>query len=159
VVAVNTWRENQAHRQGLGLQSQATMLAAAKHHSEDLMHDVEMRGKTAGAIYDWLMISPPTQSLLIQIASEIEAASKDAEKENKPVAQLDSLSITRQEGQPQMRLSIVLLGDAPSANRVFIRLSALFTKLGYSTVDLKQTLVPAGFRYEHLLNMPKPLGS
>jgi len=120
---------------------------------------VDSRGKAAGAIYDWLQISPPIQSLLIRIASEIESATKDAEKENKPVAQVDSLSITRQEGQPQMRLSIVLLGDAPAANRVFARISALFGRLGYSTVDLKQTLVPAGYRYEHLLNMPKPAGS
>jgi hypothetical protein len=159
VVAVNIWRENQAHRQGLGLQNQVTMLSAAKEHSEAIMHDVEVRGKTAGAIYDWLMISPPTQSLLVQIASEIETATQDAVKNNKTVAQLDSLSITRQEGQPQMRLSIVLLGDAPAANRVFARLSALFGRLGYSTVDLKQTLVPAGYRYEHLLNMPKQAGT
>jgi hypothetical protein len=158
-VAVNTWREDRAHRQGLGLQNQVAMLSAAKDRSEGVLRDVDSRRKSAGAIYDWLQISPPIQSLLIQIAAEIETATKDAEKENKTVAQVDSLSITRQEGQPQMRLSIVLLGDAPAANRVFARISALFGRLGYSTVDLKQTLVPAGYRYEHLLNMPKPVGS
>ncbi len=72
------------------------------------------------------------------------------------MARVDSLSLTRQEGQPQMRLSIVVLGDASAANRIFQRISALFGRMGYSTVDLKETLVPAGFRYEHLLNMPKP---
>jgi hypothetical protein len=67
--------------------------------------------------------------------------------------------LTRQEGQPQMRLVIVVLGDAPAANRVFQRISALFGRMGYSTVDLKESLVPQGFRYEHLLNIPRPAGS
>jgi hypothetical protein len=68
---------------------------------------------------------------------------------------LDSLSITRQEGQPQMRLVLVVIGDAPAANRIFQRISALFGRLGYSTIDLKQTLIPQGFRYEHLLSIPQ----
>jgi hypothetical protein len=72
------------------------------------------------------------------------------------VARVESLSLTRQEGQPQMRLVIVVLGEPSAANRIFQRISALFGRMGYSTVDLKETLVPQGFRYEHLLNIPKP---
>ena len=80
-------------------------------------------------------------------------------REGRPVARVDSLSLTRQEGQPQMRLVVVVLGEPSAANRIFQRVSALFGRMGYSTVDLKESLVPNGFRYEHLLNMPKPAES
>ena len=75
------------------------------------------------------------------------------------MARVDSLSLTRQEGQPQMRLVIVVMGEASAANRIFQRISALFGRMGYNTVDLKETLVPQGFRYEHLLNIPKVSGT
>jgi len=122
------------------------------------MRDIESRGKTASAIRDWLLISPPSQALLIDITREIEAATLEGTKENRTVAQVDSISIARQEGQPQMRLALVVLGDASAANRIFQRVSSLFGRMGYSTVDLKESLVPQGFRYEHLLNIPKPPG-
>ncbi|HEX3728183.1 MAG TPA: hypothetical protein VHV47_00130, partial [Opitutaceae bacterium] len=106
-------------------------------------------------IADWLLISPMTQTLLIQINQEIQAATDEGIKENKPVAEVGSLSLVRQEGQPQMRLAIVLNGDSSAANRVFQRISSLFGRLGYSTVDLRETVAPQGFRYEHLVNLPK----
>jgi hypothetical protein len=86
----------------------------------------------------------------------MEGATEQGLKEGKSIARVDSLSLTRQEGQPQMRLVVVAMGDASAANRIFQRISALLARLGYNTVDLKETLVPQGFRYEHLLNMPKP---
>ena len=46
-----------------------------------------------------------------------------------------------------------------AANRVFQHISALFNRRGYNTVDLKESLVPQGFRYEHLVNLPKPTGT
>lgn len=159
VVGVNTVREARAKDQSEGYKAQTAMLDAGKTHQQHIITDIKARAKTAQMMYDWLEISPPTQHLLMQITSEIEASTREAVQENRPVAQVDSLSVSLAEGQPQMRVTVVLLGDASAANRVFQRISALFSRLGYSTVDLKQTLVPQGFRYEHLLNMPKILGS
>jgi len=156
LIGYNFLRSASADRQAVNFREQAVMLTAGRSKAEDVMHDVQARGKMAAAISDWLVISPPTQSLMIDITKEIEAATDEAVKANRPVAKVDSISLARQEGQPQMRLALVILGDASAANRVFQRISALFARMGYSTVDLKETLVPQGFRYEHLLNMPKP---
>jgi hypothetical protein len=158
VVGLNTFRETHANTLSNGYQSQVKSLGDGKHHTEGVIKDIQAREKTAAAMYDWLRISPPAQALLIQITEEIKGATEQSSKENKSLAQVDSLSLTLQEGQPQMRLVVVLKGDAASANRVFQRISALFSRLDYSTVDLKQTLVPQGVRYEHLLNMPKTAG-
>jgi hypothetical protein len=158
LMGVNKFRSVAADRLALNLKGQAQMLTGAEKQDENLIHDVETRDKAALAMRDWLLISPPTQSFLIDITKEIEAATNQGVKEGKSVAQLDSLSLTRQEGQPQMRLVLVVLGDAPAANRIFQRVSALFGRLGYSTIDLKESLVPQGFRYEHLLNIPKGIG-
>jgi len=155
VVGLNTFRESRANTQASGYQAQVKSLGDGKHHTEGVIEDIRAREKTATAMYDWLRISPPAQALLIHITEEIKAATEQSAKDNKALAQVDSLSLTLQEGQPQMRLVVVLKGDAGSANRVFQRISALFSRLDYSTVDLKQTLVPQGVRYEHLLNMPK----
>jgi hypothetical protein len=154
VIGFNMVRSTQAGLLTAGVKSQLLMLTDAKKHAESVMHDVQARGKTASAISNWLQISPPTQALLIEITKEIEAATDQGTKENRPVAQVDSIAIARQEGQPQMRIAVVAFGDASAANRVFQRISALFGRKGYSTVDLKESLVPQGFRYEHLLNMP-----
>lgn len=159
IVGSNTWREAQASRQSAAISTQIALLDKAKQHRQDTINEIKAREKTAESMCDWLLISPPTQPLLLQITSEVEAATQDGLKENRPVAQMDSLSLSMQEGQPQIRVVVVLLGEASAANRVFQRISALFSRLGYSTVDLKQTLVPQGFRYEHLLNMPKTIGS
>lgn len=159
MIGTNTFRVTQADRLATGFKAQAHMLDEVKKRSEGVIHDVESRGKTAAAICNWLLISPATEPLLIDLSKEIEAATNQGIKDNKSVAQVDSLSLTRQEGQPQMRLVIVVLGDASSANRIFQHISALFGRMGYSTVDLKETLVPQGFRYEHLLNIPKPVGT
>jgi hypothetical protein len=133
------------------------MLTGAEKQANGVISDVDARGKTALAMRDWLLISPSTQGFLIAITKEVEAATNQGLKEGKSVGQVDSISLTRQEGQPQMRLVLVVLGDAPAANRIFQRVSALFGRMGYSTVDLKESLVPQGFRYEHLLNIPKTL--
>ncbi len=159
IVGTNTFRATQADRMATSFKTQAQMLGDSEKRTEGVIHDVESRAKTADAMCDWLLISPATEALLIDLSKEIEAATSQGLQESKSVAQVDSLSLTRQEGQPQMRLVIVVLGDAASANRVFQRISALFGRLGYSTVDLKETLVPQGFRYEHLLNIPRPLGT
>ena len=159
VVGINTLRESQAARQARSLGAQIGILDNARDRNEKLVGDIRAREETAKATCDWLLISPPTQALLVDITREIEGAYREGLGDNKPVARVDSLSITRQEGQPQMRLAIVVLGEGPAANRVFQRISALFGRLGYSTVDLKETLVPRGFRYEHLLNIPKPFGT
>ena len=157
LIGVNKFRGSRdASRLADGLKNQTRMLSEGRKRAEGVKHDIDTRGKTASAICNWLLISPPTQSLLIKMTKEIESATSQGLKENKSVAQIDSLALTRQEGQPQMRLVLVVLGDASAANRIFQRISALFARLGYSTVDLKETLVPQGFRYEHLLNIPKP---
>jgi hypothetical protein len=155
IVGTNTFRATQADRLAASFKAQAQMLGDSGKRAQGVIHDVESRAQSADAMCNWLLISPPTEPLLIALSKEIEAATNQGLQENKSVAQVDSLSLTRQEGQPQMRLVIVVLGDAASANRVFQRISALFGRLGYSTVDLKETLVPQGFRYEHLLNIPR----
>jgi len=158
MIGANQFRIARDERLEKSFRDQATMLAAGKGRAVETMRDIESRGKTASAIRDWLLISPPSQALLIDITREIEAATLEGTKENRTVAQVDSISIARQEGQPQMRLALVVLGDASAANRIFQRVSSLFGRMGYSTVDLKESLVPQGFRYEHLLNIPKPPG-
>jgi hypothetical protein len=137
------------------LENQARNLEQGKKQGEAAMQEVAARSKVASDIADWLLISPMTQTLLVQITQEIQAATEEGIKENKAVAEVGSLSLVRQEGQPQMRLSIVLNGDSSAANRVFQRISSLFGRLGYSTVDLRETVAPQGFRYEHLVNLPK----
>jgi len=159
IVGTNTFRATQADRLAASFETQGHMLGDSEKRMQGVIHDVEARAKTADAMCNWLLISPPTEALLIDLSKEIEAATNQGLQESKSVAQVDSLSLTRLEGQPQMRLVIVVLGDAASANRVFQRISALFGRMGYSTVDLKETLVPQGFRYEHLLNIPRPLGT
>lgn len=159
VVGTNTVRESYAKGLSEHYKAQVTALSAGKDHQEQIISDIKARGKTAQMMYDWLEISPPTQKLMVQITTEMAAANKEALSESRPIVQVDSLSLNLNEGQPQMRVAIVLLGDASAANRVFQRISALFSRLGYTTIDLKQTLVPQGFRYEHVLNMPKTLGS
>lgn len=158
IIGLNTFRAAHADQLAASYRNQSLMLTAGKGRAEQTMHDIEARRRTASAIRDWLLISPSTQALLVDLTGEIEAATLQGAKENRSVAQVDSIALTRQEGQPQMRLALVVLGDAAAANRVFQRISTLFSRLGYSTVDLKETLVPQGFRYEHLLNIPKPPG-
>jgi len=153
--SINTFRSAGYHRQTAVLENQARNLEQGKKQAEAAMQEVAARSKVASDIADWLLISPMTQTLLIQINQEIQAATEEAIKENKPVAEVGSLSLVRQEGQPQMRLAIVLNGDSSAANRVFQRISSLFSRLGYSTVDLRETVAPQGFRYEHLVNLPK----
>jgi len=157
VIGYNTFQQAGAQRHTVNLSAQAKLFAEGTKHQVAMRKELDAHEKTATAMCDWLLISPPTQPLLAALTEEIESATAQGLKENKSVAQLDSLSLTRQEGQPQMRLVLVILGDAPAANRIFQRISALFGRLGYSTVDLKQTLIPQGFRYEHLLNMPQPI--
>ncbi|HVW21058.1 MAG TPA: hypothetical protein VHC86_07560 [Opitutaceae bacterium] len=153
--SVNAVRTAGFRRDTATLRSQAQTLEQGKKQAEGTMQEVAARTKVASDIADWLLISPMTQALLIQINQEIQAATEEGIKESKPVAEVGSLSLIRQEGQPQMRLSIVLNGDSSAANRVFQRISALFGRLGYSTVDLRETSAPQGFRYEHLVNLPK----
>ena len=151
----NGLRSARFRRNTAVLENQARNLEQGKKQAAAAMQEVAARTKVASDIADWLLISPMTQSLLIQINQEIQAATEEGIKENKPVAEVGSLSLVRQEGQPQMRLSIVLNGDSSAANRVFQRISSLFGRLGYSTVDLRETVAPQGFRYEHLVNLPK----
>lgn len=158
IIGLNAYRTAQAQRLAEGLKGQSQMLDSAMKQNEIAIHDVQSRARLADAMANWLLISPSTQALLIGITKEVEAATGQALKENKSAAQVDSLSITLQEGQPQMRLILVVLGDGPAANRIFQHISALFGRMGYSTVDLKESLVPQGFRYEHLVNMPKSPG-
>jgi hypothetical protein len=155
VISANGIREGRSRQQTAALANQARMLEQGKKQAESAMQEVVARGKVASDVADWLLISPMTQTLLIQINQEIEAATAEGVKEGKPVAEVDSLALAREEGQPQMRLSIVLNGDSSAANRVFQRISSLFGRLGYSTVDLRETVAPQGFRYEHLVNLPK----
>jgi hypothetical protein len=155
VFGVNGFRQTRARRSTASLANQASMVEAGKKHAEGAMQQVISRGKAASDMADWLLISPMTQTLLIEINQEIEAATAEGLQQNKSVAQVDSLSLSREEGQPQMRLSIVLIGDSSAANRVFQRISSLFGRLGFSTVDLRETVAPQGFRYEHLVNIPK----
>jgi hypothetical protein len=155
VITYNTLQQTSARRQTANLQAQTMLFGEGMKHQTAVRKELEAHAKTATAMCDWLLISPPTEPLLAAITEEIESATAQGLKENRSVAQLDGLSLTRQEGQPQMRLVLVILGDAQAANRIFQRISALFGRLGYSTVDLKQTLIPQGFRYEHLLNMPQ----
>ncbi len=155
VFGLNSFRETRARQLTAALTNQANMLDLGKKQAVSAMQAVVARGKEASDIADWLLISPMTQTLLIEINKEIEAATAEGLAENKSVAQVDSLSISREEGQPQMRLSIVLIGDSSAANRVFQRISSLFGRLGFSTVDLRETVAPQGFRYEHLVNLPK----
>ncbi len=159
VVGINAFRQAQASRMASGYRKQTEMVNQMKKHGEDVIHAAQTRAENTAAICDWLLISPPTQSLLVDLTREIEGATEQAMREGRPVARVDSLSLTRQEGQPQMRLVVVVLGEPSAANRIFQRVSALFGRMGYSTVDLKESLVPNGFRYEHLLNMPKPAES
>jgi hypothetical protein len=159
IAGINGFRAAQADRLAAGLQGQAKMLDEARKQTDGVVRSIQARGKAADSICNWLLISPSTQSVLIDITKEIQAATEQGIQESRPVAQVDSLSLTRQEGQPQMRFVLVVLGDASAANRVFQRISALFGRLGYSTVDLKESLVPQGFRYEHLLNIPRTSGS
>lgn len=156
VTAVNTVRETQAHKQSEGFKTQMKFFDDGRHQAETQIKDIEQKEKIASAMCDWLDVSPPTQRLVIRITKEIEAATNEAIAQHRSLAQVDSMSIILQEGQPQMRFVLVLIGDNSAANRVFQRVSALFAELGYSTVDLKQSLLPQGFRYEHLLNIPKP---
>jgi hypothetical protein len=156
MIGLNGFRAERDDALAKSFTSQALMLTAGKARAESTMHDVEARGRTATAIRDWLVISPSTQTLLIDLTREIEAATLEGAKQNRTVAQVDSIALERQEGQPQMRLALVVLGDASSANRIFQRISSLFGRMGYSTVDLKESLVPQGFRYEHLVNIPPP---
>jgi len=157
LIGYNTWRAKDAERKTANLAWQTKQFNEGMTHQTALRQELDNHAKTASAICDWLLISPSTQSLLTALTNEIESATTQAVKDNKSVAQLDSLALTRQEGQPQMRLVLVVLGDAQAANRIFQRISALFGRLGYSTIDLKQTLIPQGFRYEHLLSLPQPL--
>jgi hypothetical protein len=156
VIGINAFRQAQATRMANGYKRQTELVNQMKKHGEDVIRSAQARTENAAAICNWLLISPPTQSLLVDLTKEIEGATVQAQREGRPVARVDSLSLTRQEGQPQMRLVVVVLGEPSAANRIFQRISALFGRMGYSTVDLKETLVPNGFRYEHLLNMPKP---
>jgi hypothetical protein len=156
VIGINAFRQAQASRMANGYRQQTEMVNQMKKHGDDVIHDAQSRAENASAICNWLLISPPAQALLVDLTKEIEGATEQALRDGKPVARVDSMSLTRQEGQPQMRLVIVVLGEPSAANRIFQRISALFGRMGYSTVDLKETLVPQGFRYEHLLNMPKP---
>jgi hypothetical protein len=155
ISASNALRITLAERQTKNLQAQTQQLDQDRQHAADQIDQAYSRAKTAGAIRDWLQISPSTQALLIALSREVEDATKQGVREDKPIAQLGSLSLTRLEGQPQMRLVVVTLGDPAACNRIFQRMSALFGRLGFETVDLRQTLVPQGFRYEHLLNVPK----
>ncbi|MGD1032432.1 MAG: hypothetical protein ABSA05_14985 [Opitutaceae bacterium] len=156
VIGINMFRQGQASRMAGSYVRQSDMLDQMKKHSDDVIHEAQSRADNASAICNWLLISPMTQSLLVDLTREIQGATEQAQRDGKPVARVESLSLTRQEGQPQMRLVIVVLGEPSAANRIFQRVSALFGRMGYSTVDLKETLVPQGFRYEHLLNIPKP---
>ncbi len=156
MIGGNAFRASRDNHLAAGFRYQAQMLAAGRGRVEQTMNDAASRGRQASAIRQWLLISPSTQALLIELTREIEAATEQGASQNRGVAQVDSISLARQEGQPQMRLALVVLGDASAANRVFQRISALLARLGYSTVDLKESLVPQGFRYEHLLNMPNP---
>jgi hypothetical protein len=156
IIGINTFRQAQALRMAGSYVKQSDLLDQMKKHSDDVIHDAQARSDNASSICNWLLISPMTQSLLIDLTKEIAGATEQAQREGKPVARVESLSLTRQEGQPQMRLVIVVLGEPSAANRIFQRISALFGRMGYSTVDLKETLVPQGFRYEHLINIPKP---
>jgi hypothetical protein len=155
VVSVNGFRQTRSRTLTATLANQAKMLEQGKKQAQGAMQEVVARGKVASDMADWLLISPMTQTLLVAINQEIEAATAEGLKENKPVAEVDSLSLAREEGQPQVRLSIVLTGDSSAANRVFQRISSLFSRLGYSTVDLRETVAPQGYRYEHLVNLPK----
>jgi hypothetical protein len=155
VIGVNGFRQTCSQQLTTSYSNQAKMLEQGKKQAQSAMQEVVARGKVASDIADWLLISPMTQTLLVEINGEIEAATAEGLRENKPVAEVDSLSLAREEGQPQMRLSIVLAGDSSAANRVFQRISALFGRMGYSTVDLRETVAPQGFRYEHLVNLPK----
>ena len=158
VIGFNTFRQSQADRMAKGFKSQADMFNAGKDRSQGVINDIQTRAKSASAICNWLLISPPTEPLLIDLTKEIEDATNEGVKDSKPLGRVDSLSLTRQEGQPQMRLVLVVIGDATAANRIFQRVSGLFGRRGYTTVDLKETLVPQGFRYEHLVNLPVPQG-
>jgi hypothetical protein len=152
---VNGFRQTRSRQVTAALANQAKMLEQGKKQAQAAMQQVVARGKVASDMADWLLISPMTQSLLVEINQEIAAATAEGLKESKSVAEVSSLSLARQEGQPQLRLSIVLAGDSSAANRVFQRISSLFGRLGYSTVDLRETVAPQGFRYEHLVNLPK----
>lgn len=159
VAGINAVRQFQASRMAAAYESQAAVLGGIEAKNQAVIDQAQARAATASKIRDWLLISPATEPLLVALAKEIQGATEEGLREGRPVARIDSLSITRQEGQPQMRLVVVALGDASAANRIFQRIAALFGRLGYNTVDMKETLVPQGFRYEHLLNVPKAGGS
>lgn len=154
LVGLNGFRQARDRAEIGNLKGQAGMLEAGSKRTQKKIEEITNREKLASEMGEWLLISPTTQTLLIKINQEIEAATQDAVKENESVAQLDSLSITREPGQPQMRVSLVVVGDGPAANRIFQRVATLFNRLGYSTVDLRVTAAPQGFRYDHLLNLP-----
>lgn len=151
---INGFRQARARTLIGNLTSQQNMLEGARREAQKKIQEITDRGKLANDMCDWLLISPTTQRLLIRMNQEIQNATEEAVRENQSVAQLDSLSITREPGQPQMRVSLVVIGDGPAANRVFQRIATLFNRLGYSTVDLRVTAAPGGFRYDHLLNLP-----
>ncbi|MGH7996463.1 MAG: hypothetical protein ACREFX_08940, partial [Opitutaceae bacterium] len=153
-LGVNGLREARARASVTELTNESTMLEAGRKQAQKKIQEITDRGKLAGDMCQWLLISPTTQKLLIQIDQEIQAATEDAAKANRSVAKLDSLSLTREAGQPQMRVSLVVEGDGPAANRIFQRIASLFARLGYSTVDLRVSAAPGGFRYDHLLNLP-----
>ncbi len=159
VMGVNWWRGHLAIEE-----SRANDLRMAQTNKDItansvVVNQVEQRRKTSDAVRDWLAISPPAQNLLVALTKEIEKGITESAKDNKVAAQLESMSFTRLEGQPQMRLVIVVLGDATTANRIFQLVSAQLGNLGYKTGDLKTTLVPNGYRYEHLLNIPNPFAT
>jgi len=159
IMSVNWWRGHVALAEARASDLRMAQTNKEITASSVLVNQVEQRRKTSDAVRDWLSISPPAQNLLIALTKEIEAGIKEAVKDNKATAQLESMSFTRLEGQPQMRLVIVVLGDAPTANRIFQRVSAQLGNLGYKTGDLKTTIAPNGFRYEHLLNIPNPFAT
>lgn len=155
----NEVRKVQSSRMAASYAHQAEVIEGIEARTKAVIEQTESRQKAAASICDWLLISPGTEALLVDLTREIAGATDQGMKEGKPVARVDSLSITRQEGQPQMRLVLVVAGDASAANRIFQRISAYFGRKGYNTIDLKESLVPQGYRYEHLLNIPRTVGS
>jgi hypothetical protein len=67
---------------------------------------------------------------------------------------VQSMSVTRTPGQPQMRFVLRVEATETDANAAFNRVTDVLSRMGFKTIDFKTNQVPNGFEYDHLLNVP-----
>jgi hypothetical protein len=139
----NSYRRHHAESQYNSLTQEKNALMLSSVSLAQQTNAFKAKEDLANDLRDWLSISPPTQSFWIKITDALRGH-----------LQVQSMSITRTQGQPQMRFVITVSGKESDANEAFNRVTEVLTKQGFKTIDFKTYTVPNGYQYDHLLNVP-----